>query len=381
MEILNLKKACGMLAFLSSVIVMPTCCFGQDQSDSVQQLIDAIKSGPMLYRTPEAVDYFSRMQPASNGTDLQQREAAIKGLRAAIRLGDMGNNAKAAIPALIDMFPQLEDVVAKRSVHYTTGNGTMEDWVQTFLVTEKNKFSFSSPFMEYASISKCENWMEATPVTTMLSKRLGSGGRIIDAVADIYIILRVNAGACALSRITGHDAGNTREEWRRWWQQNGGLSYQAAFPAPAAPSSSTGKFRDIAVGGKYKIYLLTGDSLSGTVTAMDDTSVIFDADGHHPYTFRTVLIKKYEVVSVPMQSSEQSAANGPVSSGEPAALSYNDLFADSMRGKILEITISNGSLFKGALVTVGPDIVRVNVEGMEIPISRKMITKITLFSK
>ena len=370
-----------MLAFILSVIVMPTCCFGQDQTDSVQQLIDAIKSGPMLYRTPEAVDYFSRTQPPGSGTDMQQREAAIKSLRAAIRLGDMGNNAKAAIPALIDMFPQLEDVVTKRSVHYTTGNGTMEDWVQTFLVTEKNKFSFSSPFMEYASISKCENWMEATPVTTMLSKRLGSGGRIIDAVADIYIILRVNAGACALGRITGHDAGNTREEWRRWWQQNGGLSYQAAFPAPAAPSSKSGKFHDIGIGGKYRIYLLTGDSLSGTVTAMDDTSIIFDADGHHPYTFRTVLIKKYEVVSLPMQSSEQSAANGSVSSGEPTPLSYNDLFADSMRGKILEITISNGSLFKGALVTVGPDIVRLNVEGMEIPVSRKMIAKITLFSR
>jgi hypothetical protein len=354
---------------------MPNCCFGQDQADTVQQLIGVILGGPSLYRTPEAVDYFSRMQPNTIGSDVQQREAAIRSLRAAIRLGEMGDRAKAAIPGLIDMFPQLEHVVAKRGVHYTKGNGTMEDWVQTFLVTEKNKFSFSSPFIEYASISKCENWMEATPVTTMLSKQLGSGGRIIDAVADIIIILRVNAGACALGRITGTDAGNTREEWKRWWQQNGGGTYQAA--APTATPQKSGKFSNITVGGKYKIYLVTGDTLAGTVTMVDDTSIVFNTEGQRPYTFRTVLIDKYEVLSSPVQSSVQQAA--PVSG--ITLISCEDLFAGSMKGKTLEITVKNGSLFKGTLVTAGPDVVRLNVEGMEVPISRKMITKIMLFSR
>jgi hypothetical protein len=317
------------------------------------------------------------MQSNTTGADVQQREAAIRSLRAAIRLGEMGDRAKAAIPGLIDMFPQLEHVVAKRSVHYTKGNGTMEDWVQTFLVTEKNKFSFSSPFIEYASISKCENWMEATPVTTMLSKQLGSGGRIIDAVADIYIILRVNAGACALGRITGADAGNTREEWRRWWQQNGGGTYQTAAPVPTATPQKSGKFSNITVGGKYKIYLVTGDTLAGTVTMMDDTSIVFNTDGQRPYTFRTVLIDKYEVLALSVQSSVQHAAP----SGETTPISCEDLFTGTMKGKTLEITVKNGSLFKGTLVTAGPDVVRLNVEGMEVPISRKMITKILLFSR
>jgi small nuclear ribonucleoprotein (snRNP)-like protein len=263
-------------------------------------------------------------------------------------------------------------------VHYTTGNGTMEDWVQTFLVTEKSKFSFSSPFIEYASISKCENWMEAVPVTKMLSKRLGSGGRIVDAVADIYIILRVNAGACALARITGADAGNTREEWRKWWQRNGGGTYQAV--APSTMSQNSSKFNDIAVGGKYKIYLVTGDSLAGTVTSMDDTSVVFDTDGRRPYTFRTVLIKKYEVVALPVKSSLQPAAGSSVASGE-TPLSYEDLFSGPMKGKTIEITTMNGSLFKGTLMSVSPDIARLNVDGMEVPISRKMIFKIALLSK
>jgi hypothetical protein len=375
---IRFKKYCFLMIALG-LMALPNICFCQDV-DSVQQLIDAIKSGPMLFRTPEAVDYFSRLQYPVSGVDVQQHDAAIKALRAAIRLGDMGDRAKAAIPALIDMFPQLEHVVAKMGVHYTTGNGTMEDWVQTFLVTEKNKFSFSSPFIEYASISKCENWMEATPVTKMLSKRLGSGGRIIEAMADINIILRVNAGACALARITGADAGNTREDWRRWWQQNGGWSFQAAAPPTTPGSPRSGKFRDIAVGGKYKIYLMTGDTLIGAVTSMDDTSIGFNTDGRRPYTFRTVLIDKYEVVASPVQTPVQPGADAAAQPGETTPLSYEDLFSGPMKGKILEITVRNGSLFKGTLVTVGPDVARLNVDGMEVPISRKMITRIMLVS-
>lgn len=381
MKTVNLKKTFSIMAFIMGITVMPNCCFGQDQTDSVQQLVGVIMGGPSLYRTPEAVDYFSRQQSPVGQADPQQRDAAIRSLRAAIRLGDMGDRAKAAVPALIDMFPQLEHVVAKLGVHYTTGNGTMEDWVQTFLITEKNKFSFSSPFIEYASISKCENWMEATPVTKMLSKRLGSGGRIIDAMADINIILRVNAGACALARITGMDAGNTREGWQKWWERSGGGAYQAATPSPASVPRNSGKFREIAVGGKYKIYLVTGDSLIGSVTSMDDTSIVFDTDGRRPYTFKTVLIDKYEVVSLPVQTMVRPASDVGTKPSEAGPLSFDDLFAASMRGKPLEITVRNGSIFKGTLVSVGPDVARLDVEGMDVPISRKTITRIVLVSK
>ena len=141
---------------------------------------------------------------------------------------------------------------------------------------------------------------------------------------------------------------------------------------------NSGKFRDIVVGGKYRIYLMTGDSLAGTVTAMDDTSLVFDTDGRRPYTFRTVLIKKYEVVALPSQSSLEPAARISAPSGEAAPLSYNDLFAVSMKGKSFEITTLNGSIFKGELVSVGPDVARLNVDGMEVPIFRKMVARITI---
>ena len=364
----------------SAIIVFIACfspvsirCFGQDQADSVQQLITVIKSGPMLYRTPEAAEYFSQGVTLSGQAQNDGREAAIKTLRALVRLGDMGDQAKAAIPAIMEMFPQFEHVVIKKAVHFTKGNGTMEDWVQTFLVTEKNKFSFSSPFIEYASISKCENWMEAVPVTTMLEKHMGSGGRIVDALADIVIILRVNAGACALARITGSDAGLTREAWQNWLQKNRVVLSTASLAPPQAfpkPSQSA----EMSVGGAYKISLLTGDILSGVVTSMDDSSMSFKTDGGRPYTFKKVLIDKYEPIAT-------SAPVAQTSSAPTSQLVYEDLFSGSMIGKTLEVTTQNGSILKGNLIAAAPTVIRLSVDGLEVPVSRGAISKLLLISK
>jgi hypothetical protein len=359
--------------FILGMGILPVYCFGQDQTDSVQQLITVIKSGPMLYRTPEATDYFSQGVTLTGQAQGDERDAAIKTLRALIRLGDMGEAAKAAVPAIVEMFPQFEHVTIKKAVHFTKGNGTMEDWVQTFLVTEKNKFSFSSPFIEYASISKCENWMEAVPVTTMLQKRMGAGGRIVDAIADIVIVLRVNAGACALARITGSDAGNTREAWKAWLQKSTAASAAQAAPIPAPSAPKPGKPAEMSIGGKYKIYLLTGDALSGTVSAMDDSSIAFTTDGGRPYTFKTVLVDKYEQLD--------SAVPKQTGAAPDSALTYEDLFTATMTGKTLQVATQNGSIFKGVLVAAGPTVIRLSVEGMEVPISKSSIVKLTLVSK
>jgi hypothetical protein len=359
------------IAYLSPVSIS---CFGQDQADSVQQLITVIKSGPMLYRTPEAAEYFSQGVTLSGQAQNDGREAAIKTLRALVRLGDMGDQAKAAIPAIMEMFPQFEHVVVKKAVHFTKGNGTMEDWVQTFLVTEKNKFSFSSPFIEYASISKCENWMEAVPVTTMLEKHMGPGGRIVDALADIVIILRVNAGACALARITGSDAGLTREAWQNWLQKNRtALSTTSLAPPQASPKPA--QSAEMSVGGAYKISLLTGDVLSGVVTSMDDSSMSFKTDGGRPYTFKKVLIDKYKPIATSTPAVTQTSA-APTSQ-----LTYEDLFSVSMIGKTLEVTTQNGSIFKGNLIAAAPTVIRLSVDGLEVPVSRGAISKLLLISK
>jgi hypothetical protein len=369
-----LFNASAIIVFIACFSPLSIRCFGQDPVDSVQLLISVIKSGPMLYRTPEADEYFSQGVTLSGQAQNDGREAAIKTLRALVRLGDMGDQAKAAIPAIMEMFPQFEHVVVKKAVHFTKGNGTMEDWVQTFLVTEKNKFSFSSPFIEYASISKCENWMEAVPVTTMLEKHMGSGGRIVDAVADIVIILRVNAGACALARIMGSDAGLTREAWQNWLQKNQvALSTASLAPSQASPKSA--QSAEMSVGGTYKIYLLTGDILSGVVTSMDDSSMSFKTDGGRPYTFKKVLIDKYEpiVISTPAVTQTSTAPT--------SQLTYEDLFSVSMIGKTLEVTTQNGSILKGNLVAAAPTVIRLSVDGLEVPVSRGAISKLLLISK
>jgi hypothetical protein len=309
-----------VLAYLCAVAVM--ACFpgaGGAQDDTVQQLAAIIKSGPMLYRTPEAIEYYSQHGLSKAMAALQQqRDAAIESLRAAIKLGNMGSRAREAIPVLIDMFPQLEHVVAKRSVHYTTGNGSLEDWVQTFLVSEKSNFVFSSPFVEFETISKCENWVEASPVTTMLSQKIGAGSRIVDAVADIFIILRVNAGACALSRITGMEFDSNRDAWQRWWYHDMGGHYGVPAPSPGYPSAGAPKkkFDDIVVGGKYKLHLVTGDDLLGAVTAKDDTSLVLKTESGSSYSFKTVLIEKYETMASP----PAAAPVGPQKKDTSAAL-------------------------------------------------------------
>ena len=287
--------------FLFAGIIISWCCCGpaDAQDDTVQRLTAIVMGGPSLYRTPEAVEYYSQQGLSKNQADVQQnRDDAIRSLRAAIKLGEMGGRAKAAIPVLIDMFPQLEHVVSKRSVHYTSGNGSLEDWVQTFIVSEKSNFVFSSPFVEFETMSKCENFIDAAPTTKMLYQKTGSGGRIVEAVADIFIVLRVNAGACALSRITGKEFGTDREAWRRWWSQET-ASVNAAPVSQPVSALRKKTFADLVVRAVYKLHLVTGDIMAGTVTAKDDTSLTLTTPSGKEYGVGVVLVDKYETTAAP----------------------------------------------------------------------------------
>jgi hypothetical protein len=356
---------------------------GVAQGNEIKELLDAVKSAPSLYRTAEAIDYFSRLGQAGSLSVQQSRDAAISGLRAVIKLGDMGQAAMEAVPTLVELFPRLEHVVAKRSVHYTPGNGSLEDWVQTYLISEKNNFIFSSPFIEYASLTKCENWIEASPVTTLLSKKMGSGGKIVDAVADIFIILRVNAGACALARITGNDLGVNQESWRTWQNRTTGATAPNISPA-SLPISGNRQvpFSEILVGGKYKLHLITNDDLIGTITSRDDSSLVLKNEEGVPYSFRTMLIEKFE--TLPSSSSESGAVlkkESPNDRVEMGALGFDDLVKGNLAGKMLEIRIKNGSLFKGTLTQVTGETARINVEGSEISVSRSVIIGIRLLTK
>jgi len=362
-------------------VLVSWSCWGdlRAQDDTVQRLTATILGGPMIYRTPEAIEYYTRRGLSKGLAEQQQkRDDAIRGFRAAIKLGEMGTRAKPAVPVLIDMFPQLEHVVTKRGVHYTTGNGSLEDWVQTFLVSEKSNFVFSSPFVEFETMSKCENSIEATPDTKLLYQKMGASGRIVEAVADIFIILRVNAGACALSRITGKEFGADREAWQRWWSQEAVNKGVAQTVRPSATSRKK-TFGEVRVGGSYKLHLVTGEDLSGTVTFCDDTSLVLKTESGTPYSVEAVLVDKYEVVAAAPSESNPVVPNAPAMQSH--TLTFDDLARGSLNGKVLEIQIKNGSVFRGIFIGVSGETARINVEGSEIPVSRGVITKIALIQK
>jgi hypothetical protein len=352
--------------------------------DDIKQLIAAVQSAPPLFRTPEAVSYFSHIDASASLPAPQEvREAAVEGLRATIKLGNMGSGANEAVPILVNLFPRLEHVVAKRSVHFTPGNGTLEDWVQTFVVSEKSNFIFSSPFIEYSTLSQCENWIEAQPVTVILSKKVGKGGKILDALADIFIILRVNAGACALARITGNELGASQEAWRNWYYQKSAPVYPAAPAASSVSAPVRGRripFPDIVPGGKYKLHLVTNEDLIGEVTSRNDSTLVLKNREGIPYNFNTVLIEKYE----PLSDYGQAASGAPDASadrGENGALTFDDLLKGGMVGKMVEIRIKNGSIFKGALTQVAAESVRIDVEGSEITVARGVVVGIRVLTK
>jgi hypothetical protein len=354
--------------------------------NDLKQLVNAVKSAPSLYRTPEAVSYFSRIDAsASLPAPQDERDAAVEGLRAAIKLGAMGNDAAEAVPTLVNVFPKLEHVVAKRSVHFTPGNGTLEDWVQTFVVSEKSNFIFSSPFIEYATLSQCENQIEAQPVTTILSKKVGKGGKILDALADIFIILRVNAGACALARITGNELGVSQEAWRNWYYQKSAPSYpvpaSAAAPVSAAAPGRRMAFPEILVGGKYKLHLVTNEDLIGEVTSRNDSTVVLKNREGIPYNFSTVLIDRFETLSGYEQAAPAGTPAAASDRGESGALTFDDLLKGGMVGKMVEIRIKNGSIFKGTLTQAGAESARIDVEGSEITVSRAVVVGIRVLTK
>jgi len=354
------------------------------QDDTVQRLASAVMGGPALYRTPEAIEYYSQRGLTKGLAEQQQnRDDAVRSLRSVIKLGEMGTRAKAAIPVLIDMFPQLEHVVAKRGVHYTTGNGSLEDWVQTFLISEKSNFVFSSPFVEFETMSKCESFIEAAPFTKMLFQKMGAGGRVVEAVADIFIVLRVNAAACALSRITGKEFGADREAWRRWWSQESGSASAVQASASFTPRQKK-SFADINAGATYKLHLVTGDDLTGVVTSKNDTSLTLKTAAGSPYSIGAVLVDKYEALAAPQQAASgavQADQGAPTAPTQNRELTFEDLAQGGLSGKTMEIQIRNGSVFRGVFTGVNGDQARISIEGAEIPLSRLVITKIMLIQK
>ena len=59
-------------------------------------------------------------------------------------------------------------------------------------------------------------------------------------------------------------------------------------------------------------------------------------------------------------------------------ISFDDLKKSGNTAALIQIHITNGSVFKGKLVSINDEMLRIDVEGSEIPFSRDVITQITL---
>ncbi len=350
--------------------------FAQDQ---LPLLIEDIKNSPLTYISQDAISYFQRTghQFVSGNKD-----DALRGFRAAIKLGELGKTAINAVPALIDQFPTAIHVAEIKNVRYA-GEGTFDDWISTYVMNEKNKFMLASPFMDYNGMSICEQYIDAVPKTAFIERTPLHGSVIKAATVDITITFTVFIGSCALSRITGMTIGNNQNDWRLWWAQNGNnnvatnTSTISASPQIIASGLS---FGDIVEKGKYRMSLTTGDELVGFVESKDDTSLIFETVEGKPYMFNRKLIGRCDLVDLPKTLQKKSAdkTSKVNDQNDSLVVSFDSLLQKSKSNMLLEVTLSNGSLFKGRFVSIDQSLLKINIEGSVIPMSKDVILRITI---
>ena len=126
---------------------------------------------------------------------------------------------------------------------------------------------------------------------------------------------------------------------------------------------------DIAVGKTYHMVLTTGDELEGVVDSKTDTSLILDCKGT-PYTFIKSLIIEYKLVSTPSQN---GTANGV--SGQDF-MTYDEVQKKQPVGQTLEVHIKNGTVFKGSLLAIDDDNIKLNSGSAIIPLAKSIIDQI-----
>jgi small nuclear ribonucleoprotein (snRNP)-like protein len=377
----------SIISLLSLVLIVNNSSVSASDADRVKQLIDIIRKGPSLYRTQEAAAAYVRFNPqgaAPAVTDDASFAAIKQSIRAAINLSDMGSAAKEAVPALIEMFPRAEHVALIANAQYGPGVGKFEDWVQTYVLSAKNKFVLSSPFIEYQTLSRCEQFVEASAFTDIRNKRM-SGQRIVEALADIYVVLRINAAACALSSITGVSPGTTPEAWRSWY-----ASIQvSSAPAPVAPVVPSNKVTiittpanpppDYVIGGRYQIRLSTGDVIVGTLEGADESSITFRMDNGGRYIYEKSFVRDRTLISAPysIQPSQPATTSTYMQPARSSSISYEELMNLTYSGKMMEVYLQNGSVLRGTLGVVDASILHLNVEGVEMPVLRSVILRIS----
>ncbi len=362
---------------------MLTLCIVQRSSaetEEIRRLIEHVRTGPSLYRTPEAIAYFAR-----KGNDFtpssQDREEAIRSLRAAIILGEKGARAENAIEVLINKFPRAQHVVVLRSETFGPGEGSFEDWLQTYALSAKNKFLLSSVLLEYAMASRCEDFIDITLDKEFVDKSV-SGGRITGAVVDVYVVLTFNAASCGLNRLTGQDFGMDQMAWRSWFTRQGGsfvpvstsASQRSTSTTTSVPLASGTDLDDVVLKGRYRMVLATGDEMVGTVEGLDDTSVVFETTDGRGYKFNKGLVVEHELIALPEKMQAPAETDGRYA--ESRIYTFSQIRRNPPAGGKLSVRVLSGKEFIGNLASIDDQYLRLSIDGSEVPFGKDAIAQI-----
>jgi len=359
---------------IASALVMVNGVFA-DTKETVKRCIDDIRNEPSVFYSQEASTYFTSHGGGYGG--IVDKDGAMKTFRACIRLASLGSQASDAIPLLLEKFPRGIHVRQNFSARYN-GEGTLDDWVNTHVMSAKNEFMLSSPFLDYNSMSQCEQYIQASYSTDIVEQSQKERW----AIVNVYVTLTFNAGACALANITGQDLGPTPDAWRQWWAVNQYSFNPASVPRPAVDNVpqpagvSKVSFDDVVVGAKYRMSLNTGDDLIGIVESKTDSSLILETTDGKPYSFKPSLVARFDLLEMLRKEVKPQAAS-PADYKEARTLTYSELREKPLPDVKLEVQIKGGTVFKGSLMSIDDEMMKINVDGSSIPISRDVVERIS----
>ncbi|MBI5195833.1 MAG: metallophosphoesterase [Nitrospirae bacterium] len=134
----------------------------------------------------------------------------------ALVLAEIG--AKGPIPALISSFPALE--ISETVVIVDTGDianwgivnyRVLERWIDRDPDKVPALHELKTRYGKYLNIINFEHYY---------AKYYLENYKMTDIIENYKINFVLQAGAYALSKITGEDFGTNREEWQEWWEKN-----------------------------------------------------------------------------------------------------------------------------------------------------------------
>lgn len=353
------------MGLFGAVLLLSVSLGGAQSDERLGGFIAQISAAPAVYRTPAAQARFSE-EHGFGAMQSQDAQAAKQGLKACIELADMGTAAWGAVEILTQRFPQAEHVMSKQATYQ--GEGTVEDFVATLVMSETNKFKLTPPFFNYDVLSRFEPFLQSSSETARMGNEV-----------TVVITFTFHAGAAALYAITGQPFGTDVAAWRSWWVQNRTMS-----PAPVAVVPPEQEFvaeaggealggsdvSAIQLGGVYRIVLRTADEFEGTIEANDGTSLIIETRDKGAFSLRGELVESFELLAPP-----KSPAPGQ-SKAVVSEYSFDELLRFKPSGVVLVVHLTSAVTFTGTLASIDESGLKLNVDGSIIPMSKEVVVRV-----